>query len=140
MPEEHHHPHSLDGPFLSSLVIGLGAAVGANLRHIISNWNGLEVGAGVPWGTLAANVSGSFLLGLFLGLAQRFHLSQRWRLLIGTGLLGGYTTYSMFTHEVVQHAVDRGHGSGALYLALTIVTSLAAAWLGLRLTSQRGSS
>lgn len=76
------------------LLIALGAA---------QRW-----GAAFPFGTLVINVSGSVLIGMVMALAARTGLTAPWRLLLVTGFLGGYTTFSSFTWETYQLAVEGG--------------------------------
>ena len=82
------------------LLISLGAILGANLRYWVGGWAANRIGAAFPYGTFIINLSGSFVLGLFLTLAtERFLIDPRWRLLIAVGFLGGYTTFSSYTYE-----------------------------------------
>ncbi len=81
------------------LYIALGGGLGAISRYLISGWF-LRFGAGFPLGTLAVNVLGSFLLGLFMELATRTLLvppEARW--LVAVGFLGSFTTFSTFAYE-----------------------------------------
>jgi CrcB protein len=82
------------------LVIALGASVGANLRYALSNWAAQQWGTTFPYGTLMINVAGSCCIGLIMTLAAtRIALSVPWRLLLVTGLLGGFTTFSTLSYE-----------------------------------------
>jgi len=82
------------------LLISLGAIFGANLRYWVGGWAASRFGAAFPYGTLIINLTGSFLLGLFMTLmTERFLVDPRWRLLIAVGFLGGYTTFSSYTYE-----------------------------------------
>ena len=82
------------------LLISLGAMLGANLRYWVGGWAASCFGAAFPYGTLIINLTGSFLLGLFMTLmVERFLVDPRWRLLIAVGFLGGYTTFSSYTYE-----------------------------------------
>ncbi len=81
-------------------LISAGAVLGANLRYWVGDWAIKRFGTAFPMGTFIINISGSFLLGLFLSLAMdRLALDPRWKLLLGVGFLGAYTTFSTYTYE-----------------------------------------
>ncbi len=113
----------------------LGGALGAGLRYGLTL---LLPGAGQGRGAvLVANVLGAFLLGLLLeGLAMRGPdqgIRRTGRILVGTGLLGGFTTYSTLSETTVQLLGERGLGVGLAYPAATLVLGLTAAFLGVAL-------
>jgi CrcB protein len=82
------------------LIISLGAIIGANLRYWVGGWAVEQFGASFPYGNLIINLSGSFILGVFMTLAtERFLIDPRWRLFFAIGLLGSYTTFSSYTYE-----------------------------------------
>ena len=93
-------------PLLSVLAVGAGAAVGALLRWVLAvRFNPLW--PALPLGTLVANLAGGYAIGLVLGwLAQHPELPAELRLFLVTGLLGGLTTFSTFSAEVVAHLHD----------------------------------
>jgi CrcB protein len=103
---------------VTALLVALGAAVGAPLRFSIAARFDDEV----PWGTLLVNVAGSALLGVFSALS----LSESAWALLGTGLCGGFTTYSAFA--VQTHGL--GPRRGTAYAMATIALSLGACALG----------
>jgi fluoride exporter len=85
---------------LDFLAISLGAIVGANARYWMSRSALRLLGPGFPYGTLAINVLGSFVLGIFLvWTTQRGMVDPRWRLLIAVGFCGGFTTFSSYAFE-----------------------------------------
>ncbi|KQR62564.1 fluoride efflux transporter CrcB [Acidovorax sp. Leaf160] len=86
---------------LAVLSISIGASLGALLRWQLGLW--LSTGnVLIPWGTLAANLIGGYLIGLCVGVFQHLpQLDPMWRLLLVTGFLGGLTTFSSFSAEVV---------------------------------------
>ena len=89
------------------LMIALGAAVGANMRYALSLWAARQWGATFPYGTLLINVSGCFAIGMVMVLlTTRFTSSDTWRLLLVTGLLGGFTTFSTFGYETYMLLVS----------------------------------
>lgn len=119
------------GAALSLLAISIGAAIGAVLRWLLAlRFNPLW--PALPLGTLAANLVGGYAIGLVLGwLGQHPELPPQLRLFLVTGLLGGLTTFSTFSAEVVDH-LQAGRIAPALLVAVThVVGSLALTALGL---------
>jgi CrcB protein len=91
------------------LAICLGASLGALARWGLGLW--LSPGGVIPWGTLAANLIGGYLVGLCLAVFEAWpQLDPTWRLLLVTGLLGGLTTFSSFSAEVVQLLLQARYG------------------------------
>ena len=114
------------------LLIAVGAALGANARYLISAWAAGRFGAGFPYGTFLINVTGSFALGLFVGLGEtRLNISPELRLLIAVGLLGGYTTFSSFTVESLNLLRNGSLALGAANILGENVLGLGGALLGL---------
>jgi len=117
--------------FTAILAVGLGAALGA-----LSRW-GLGLGLNhlfpaLPLGTLAANLLGGYLVGLALALfAQLPLLAPEWRLFVVTGVLGGLTTFSTFSAEVVQALRAGRSGWAAATVAAHVLGSLALTLAGL---------
>ena len=117
--------------WLSILAIFCGAGLGALLR---ASFNLLTVGIAsvIPLGTLMSNMVGGYLIGLAIAFfGNNPHLSPEWRLLVITGFLGGLTTFSSFSAEVVT-MIQRGEFTWALGTAmLHLVGSLALTLLGI---------
>lgn len=115
------------------LVMG-GGAVGAALRYQLGRFAGqMAPGAAWPWGTFAANLIGGFVMGLLAGwLARGSTVSgEPMRLLLGVGVLGGFTTFSAFSLETVL-MIERGQIGLALgYALFSLVGAIAALALGL---------
>ena len=83
----------------TALLIGLGGFVGANLRYWLGGWIAQKIGVLFPIETMLINLSGSFLLGLFMTLALHFPWSPEWRQLIAIGFIGSFTTYSTYEQK-----------------------------------------
>ena len=113
------------------LLVGLGGFVGSAGRYVLSGWvHRLMPYAAFPWGTLAVNVSGCFLIGIFSGLAESRQLwGPELRLFVMLGLLGGFTTFSSFAYETAALARDADPLRALANVALQVVLGLAAAWL-----------
>jgi CrcB protein len=92
---------------------------------------GVQGAAGVPWHTFVVNASGAFAIGLLLVLSTRLGWPGWWRPLIAVGVLGGYTTFSTFSLEIVDLA-SRGHsGLAAGYAAGSLAAGVAGCALGM---------
>jgi fluoride exporter len=109
------------------LVIGIGGFLGANARYLVAGWAAQRFGTTFPYGTFIINVSGSFILGLFLVLLQeRTFIHPNYRLFFAVGFLGAYTTFSTFTYESLRLLQD-----GSILLGLTnIFASVVVGLLG----------
>lgn len=123
--------------FLSaSLAVAVGGAVGSWLRFVAGRvWLqaiGPAAASAFPWATLSVNVAGSFAMGLLAGWLPRLGGGgESWRLLIGVGLLGGFTTFSAFSLELAA-LIERGEpGLAALYLFASLSAGLAGLFAGL---------
>ena len=117
---------------LKLLLIGAFGALGAIGRALLSGWlNPDRLGAGMPWGTIAANLLGSLLIGLLIGLSGR--LPEPWRSALTTGFLGSLTTFSTFNLEIVEMVGQGRAGMAGANLLLQVVLGLAGAAAGLAL-------
>jgi fluoride exporter len=116
------------------LLICLGGAVGTGARYLLSGWVPRALGAGFPLGTLFVNAIGSFLLAVIMhvGLTSGL-LPPDARLVLGTGVMGGFTTYSTFNYETMQYLQEGALGLATLNVAVTLLGCLAAGGLGLAL-------
>lgn len=112
--------------------IAVGSALGGVSRYLIGGLVQRGAGPGFPTGTLVVNVTGSFLLGMFLryGL-ETPTLTPEMRAFLTAGFCGGYTTFSTFSYETVALLEDGHWGRAALYAAASLGLSLAATLLGL---------
>ena len=111
------------------LVAALAGGVGAGLRYAVDRWLTPASGTRFPVGILVVNVSGSFVLGVITGLGTA--IAPELALVLGLGLLGGYTTFSTVSVETVLLAQRRRWRDAALNLFGTLVLAALGAGLGL---------
>ncbi len=110
-----------------------GGAIGAGARHLFGQWTLAAFGPDYPWGTLGVNLIGGLLMGLLVGTLARTGLGEPTRLLLGVGILGGFTTFSAFSLDMVT-MLDRGALDTALIYALaSVIGSVLALFAGLSL-------
>lgn len=116
---------------LPVLAICIGASVGALSRWGLSLW--LSPGGLIPWGTLAANLLGGYLIGMAIAVFQAMpQIDPVWRLLLVTGFLGGLTTFSTFSAEVVAYLLEARYGMAAGVALVHVTGSLLMTAAGIR--------
>jgi fluoride exporter len=115
------------------LWVALGGAAGASTRFAVAQWAGARWGWMFPWGTFAVNVSGSLLIGLVMAILIARDADPALRLLLVTGFLGGYTTFSSFSFEAIALLEARRWDAAALYVVGSVALGLLATALGLGL-------
>lgn len=120
------------------LLVMAGGAVGAGARHLFGRMTLALFGPGYPWGTLGVNLIGGLAMGLLVGMLARTGAGEAWRLALGVGVLGGFTTFSAFSLDIAN-MIQRGEAATALGYALaSVVGSVVALFGGLMLV--RGAS
>jgi len=113
------------------LAICIGASLGALARWGLGLW--LSPGGLIPWGTLAANLLGGYLVGVAVAALQSTpQIDPLWRLLLVTGFLGGLTTFSTFSAEVVVYLLEARYGLAAFTALLHVTGSLLMTVAGIR--------
>jgi|JI8StandDraft_2_1071088.scaffolds.fasta_scaffold141522_2 CrcB protein len=120
------------------LLVAIGGALGSMLRYGVGRWAITAMGPGFPFGTFAVNIIGGFLMGLLAGWLARFGPesaagSEDLRLLLGVGVLGGFTTFSAFSLEVYNMITRAEVALAAAYavssVAGSVLAVLAGVWL-----------
>lgn len=113
------------------LWICLGGACGTGARYLVSGAVLRWLGSGFPYGTLAVNLLGSFLLGALMHLGLTVEgMSPTLRLALTTGVMGGFTTYSTFSYETMRLLQENAYALALSNVAITVLTCLAACFLG----------
>ena len=114
------------------LLIFFGGGVGSLLRYGLSRWINNTVITEFPLGTFLVNIIGCFLIGFIIYYVERYgEHAQQWRLLLVTGLCGGFTTFSAFSLENVQLLTDQRIFIFLAYTAGSVILGLLATYLGL---------
>ncbi|MEX2181632.1 MAG: fluoride efflux transporter CrcB [Gemmatimonadaceae bacterium] len=123
-------------PPLTVLWVALGGAIGSALRFGIAEWfRRVPALAGLPWSTLAVNVTGSLVLGVFAGwLLSGAALAPEHRAFVMIGILGGYTTFSTFALEGLEMLLAGQVGRVVLYATASVLLSVGAAAAGFALS------
>lgn len=113
------------------LLVFLGGGFGSVLRYIIGKYFN-NPDSGIPYGTFAANILGSLLIGIILGLAAKNNtLSQNQTLLLATGFCGGFTTFSTFAYENHLFLKSGDFTSFAMYTIASFIIGFLAVFLGM---------
>ena len=129
-------------PIAASINVAIGGAIGAVLRYQLgrgmTGWLGAPIVGAFPFATLAANAIGSLLMGVLAGWLARHGgeggvAPDQLRLLLGVGLLGGFTTFSAFSLDVL-YLIERGRNAAALgYVSASVLLSVLGLYMGLTL-------
>ncbi|KKA44883.1 MULTISPECIES: fluoride efflux transporter CrcB [Salinivibrio] len=124
---------------VSILWVGLGGALGASSRFLVSEWSVAVLGRAFPYGTLIVNVLGSLAMGVFLAaMSQEVIAPVPWRQLVAIGFLGAFTTFSTFSVDTLmlfQHGETvKALLNVGLNLALCLSAAAMGAWLLARIT------
>lgn len=106
-------------------LVGVGGAIGAVLRYLIGEW----MPDGFPWGTLTVNLLGSLILGVIVGMS----LSVEMGLLLGTGIMGAFTTMSAYSVDLIELFENSEYGPALSYLLVTVVGCPLLAYAGMRM-------
>ena len=120
--------------FKAMMLAGLGGFIGTCLRFLTGKLAHVITVSAFPWGTFAVNVIGSFVIGIFFGLAEKTHvISPSMNVFLITGFCGGFTTFSTFMNESLSLMRADNLLSLALYASLSVGLGLVAVWAGSRI-------
>jgi CrcB protein len=117
-----------------AMYIGIAGGLGSMGRYWMGTWVSRIFGdkVSLPLATISVNILGSLLMGLLVGvIASRGEVDARWRMILGIGFLGGFTTYSSFALETLGLLEEKNMASAATYLALTLLCAGFACFVGL---------
>ncbi len=115
----------------SLLFVGIGGGIGSILRYLLSVFIGRHVPIVFPLGTFLVNISGCFLIGVFYSLATKYTgFNPEWRLLLITGICGGYTTFSTFSYDGLILLKQGSNLSFLFYMIGSVVLGLLATFAG----------
>ena len=133
---EYGHNEDRQTVYVNLLVIAIGGAIGSVLRYQLGRGLTYVMGPAAvtafPWATLAVNLLGSFAMGLLAGwLGRMGDAGEPYRLMLGVGLLGGFTTFSAISLELMV-LMERGQAAQAfVYAAVSVLAGLSALYMGL---------
>jgi CrcB protein len=112
------------------LIIGTGGFIGSIFRYLVSRSVQEKFATAFPLGTLSVNILGCFLIGVVLSLSERGGFNADWRMFLATGICGGFTTFSAFSNETLALMRDGQWIYAGAYIAISIITGLAATFTG----------
>ncbi|HYG18556.1 MAG TPA: fluoride efflux transporter CrcB [Ohtaekwangia sp.] len=113
------------------LIVGLGGFFGSATRYATTRFIDDRLNTFFPFGTFTVNLAGSFVLGLVFALATRKpEVTEHWRLFLGAGFCGGFTTFSAFTFENLNLLQQKMIPTAAVYIALSLFAGIAAVAFG----------
>ncbi len=114
------------------VLVALGGAIGATARYLLSGFAERTLGPGIPWGTFSANILGSLLLGVLVGwLAFKVDGAPNWQLFLGTGVMGGFTTFSTLSMETMLMIERKAYAQAATYALGSLALGVIAIFVGL---------
>ena len=115
------------------LAIGLGSFIGGVSRYLLTVFIQNKFLSTFPFGTLAVNIIGCFLIGIIYGLSDKGNVHAEWRLFLATGIMGGFTTFSSFSNETVSMMRDAQYWQAFSYVGISVIIGLAATFGGISL-------
>lgn len=114
------------------ICVALGGALGSVCRYLVSKWLQEAASVAFPVGTLAVNVLGCLLIGIFYAMAERHGMGGSLKLLLTVGFCGGFTTFSTFMNENLTLLRSDQLLTAAMYAAASVALGLIAVWAGMK--------
>jgi CrcB protein len=115
-------------------IVGIGGALGSVFRYLLQVYFRTSFSTAFPLGTFTVNIIGCFVIGIVYALFERGNiLSEDWRLFLATGLCGGFTTFSSFSHESIALIKAGEFFSLSVYIAASVILGIAATAFGMYL-------
>lgn len=111
-------------------IVGIGSFLGGGLRYLISVFFNQKVNPDFPYATLSVNLFGCLLIGVFYGLFEKSLINNDWKLLLTTGLCGGFTTFSAFSIESLQLIKQGNLIAMLIYILISIVIGITLTYAG----------
>ena len=108
--------------------------LGSIARFLFASALTKTIPSAFPYGTFAVNILGCFVIGLIVGLSERYDWLPEWHIFLATGFCGGFTTFSAFAYENILLLQDKDYLTFAAYSVLSFVFGLTATLIGLFLT------
>ena len=110
------------------LAIGAGSFIGGIFRYLLSILIQAKTTSNFPLGTLTVNIIGCFFIGIVFGFFDKGQLSNEWKLFLATGVMGGFTTFSAFSHETFTLLRGGNAGYALLYISASVILGLLATY------------
>jgi len=111
-------------------IVGIGSFLGGGLRYLISVFFNQKINPDFPYATLAVNLLGCLLIGVFYSLFEKSIINNDWKLFLTTGLCGGFTTFSAFSIESLQLFKQGNLVAMLMYIIISIVLGIALTYAG----------
>ena len=115
------------------LFVGLGSFIGGISRYLVSLFIQNKFLSTFPYGTLAVNIIGCFLIGIIYGFSERGNMNAEWRIFLATGIMGGFTNFSSFSNETVSMLRDAQYLQAFSYIFFSVIIGLAVTFAGISL-------